>query len=458
MPALAILVPKFPESVSEGTLSRWHKKPGEAVKAGEKVADIETDKIVIDVTAPASGTLAQHGKPEGTVVRSGETIGTVDSDVTATASVPTSSPATPDRTAERMRSLPEEPQKPEKKPVAPSAPPLLTNPPTPPILPPLPNPPIPQSPNLPFPEQDYSPAVRHLLKEHSLNPTEITGHGRGGRLTKADIIRHLEHSPHLARQYGSEAPEVLAPEPEPPPIAAPEANPDKPVQRVKMSRLRATVAARLKEVQNTAAILTTFNEINMAAVMALRARYKEAFEKEHGVKLGFTGFFVKAVIEALCRYPVVNASVEGDEIVYHTFFDIGVAVSTPRGLVVPVLRDAERLSLADIERQIIDFGQRAKDGKLGMEDMSGGTFTISNGGVFGSMLSTPILNPPQSGILGLHKIQDRPVAENGQVVIRPIMYAALSYDHRIIDGRDAVSFLVAVKELIEDPTRLLLQV
>lgn len=457
MPALDILVPKFPESVSEGTLSRWHKKPGEAVKAGEKVADIETDKIVIDVTAPASGTLAQHSKPEGTVVHSGEKIGSVDSDVTATVAAPTPAPAAPDRTAERMRSLPEEPPKSEKKSPSLPTPPILPNPPTHPVSP-LPNPPIPQSPNLPFPEQDYSPAVRHLLKEHSLNPAEITGHGRGGRLTKADIIRHLEHSPHLARQYGGEAPEVLVPEPEPPPVAAPEANPDKPVQRVKMSRLRATVATRLKEVQNTAAILTTFNEINMAAVMALRARYKEPFEKEHGVKLGFTGFFVKAVIEALCRYPVVNASVEGDEIVYHTFFDIGVAVSTPRGLVVPVLRDAERLSLADIERQIIDFGQRAKDGKLGMEDMSGGTFTISNGGVFGSMLSTPILNPPQSGILGLHKIQDRPMAENGQVVIRPIMYAALSYDHRIIDGRDAVSFLVAVKELIEDPTRLLLQV
>jgi 2-oxoglutarate dehydrogenase E2 component (dihydrolipoamide succinyltransferase) len=301
--------------------------------------------------------------------------------------------------------------------------------------------------------------VRHLLKEHKLNPADIIGHGRGGAITKADVIRHLEHSPLLSLQFGGEAPATVVVEQElPPPPPLPAYSDNKPVQRVKMSRLRSTVAARLKDVQNTAAILTTFNEVNMAGVIALRSRYKEAFEKEHGIKLGFMPFFVKAVIEALVRYPVVNASVEGDEIVYHTYFDIGVAVSTPRGLVVPVLRDAERLSLADIERQIVDFGQRAQEGKLGLEDMTGGTFTISNGGVFGSMLSTPILNPPQSGILGLHKIQDRPVAENGQVVIRPMMYTALSYDHRIIDGREAVSFLVAVKELIEDPTRLLLQV
>lgn len=452
MPALDILVPKFPESVSEGTLSRWHKKAGEVLRAGEKIADIETDKIVIDVTAPTDGTLLPHVKTEGSVVRSNEVIGRMDTAAKAAVPAAKTPPISPP---------PPSPPKPEPKKIEPAAAPIE------PVATAVAKAesieaPVPRQEERSAPtflEADFGPAVRHLLKEHTLNPADIVGHGRGGRITKADIIRHLEHSPHLSRQYGEQSAEPKFIESEPTPVVArPEDNPDKPVQRVKMSRLRATVAARLKEVQNTAAILTTFNEVNMANIMALRTRYKESFEKEHGVKLGFTCFFVKAVIEALCRYPIVNASVEGDEIVYHTFFDIGVAVSTPRGLVVPVLRDAERLTLADIERQIANFGKRAQDGKLGMEEMTGGTFTISNGGVFGSMLSTPILNPPQSGILGLHRIQDRPVAENGQVVIRPMMYTALSYDHRIIDGREAVSFLVAVKELIEEPTRLLLQV
>ena len=457
-----IVVPKFPESVSEGTLSRWHKKAGDAVKAGEKIADVETDKIVIDVTAPSAGTLVRVTKPEGTIVRSNEVIGSLDAAGKAPApapAAPASEPpaktkpvAAPVRKAEAVPAptpVPPPPPAPEAPIAAPVAPkPVLAAP-----------APVAEETEPAFPEQDFSPSVRHLIREHKLNPAEITGHGRGGRITKADVLRHLEHSPHLSLQFGGGTPEVSVVETElPPPPPIPEVNAGKPVQRVKMTRLRATVAARLKEVQNTAAILTTFNEVNMAGVMALRARYKEAFEKEHGVKLGFSSFFVKAVIEALVRYPVVNASVEGDEIVYHTYFDIGVAVSTPRGLMVPVLRDAEQLTLAQIERQIADFGQRAKDGKLGLEDMAGGTFTISNGGIFGSLMSTPILNPPQSGILGLHKIQDRPVAENGQVVIRPMMYMALSYDHRIIDGREAVSFLVAVKELIEDPARLLLQI
>ena len=469
MPAIDIVVPKFPESIAEGTLSRWHKKTGDAVRAGEKIADIETDKIVIDVTAPAGGTLARIAKPEGTVVRSNELIGTVDSDGKA-AAAPAPTPA-PTRPTAPPAPAPTPAPAAKPKPAATPAPVVKAAPPAPPA--PTPEPVRPAAPlavaaaatpaesetATSFPDLDYSPAVRHLIKEHKLNPAEIIGHGRSGRITKADVLRHLEHSPHLSRHFGGEAPELVVAEAElPPPPPLPALDQQKPVQRVKMTRLRATVAARLKEVQNTAAILTTFNEVNMANVMALRARYKEAFEKEHGVKLGFMSFFVKAAIEALVRYPTVNASVEGDEIVYHTYFDIGVAVSTPRGLVVPVLRDAERLSLADIERQIVAYGQRAQAGQLGMEDMTGGTFTISNGGIFGSMLSTPILNPPQSGILGLHKIQDRPVAENGQVVIRPIMYLALSYDHRIIDGREAVSFLVAVKELIEDPTRLLLHI
>ena len=470
MPAVDIVVPKFPESVSEGTLSRWHKKAGSAVKAGEKIADVETDKIVIDVTAPAAGTLARITRPEGTVVRSNEVIGSVDTEGKATAAAaPEPAPkAAPPATPVKPKPAPAPaPRKAEPAPVAPPAPPapkMVSVPPPAPAPAPVRVPAVATPAAVPeetapsFVEHDFSPAVRHLIKEHKLNPAEITGHGRGGRITKADVLRHLEHSPHLSLQFGGGTPEVTVVEEElPPPPPLPALDADKPVQRVKMSRLRATVAARLKEVQNTAAILTTFNEANMASVMALRARYKESFEKQHGIKLGFSSFFVKAVIEALVRYPVLNASVEGDEIVYHTYFDIGVAVSTPRGLVVPVLRDAERLSLADIERQIADFGQRAQEGKLGMDEMTGGTFTISNGGVFGSLMSTPILNPPQSGILGLHKIQERPVAENGQVVIRPMMYTALSYDHRIIDGREAVSFLVAVKELIEDPARLLLQ-
>jgi|APTNR8051073442_1049403.scaffolds.fasta_scaffold00036_41 2-oxoglutarate dehydrogenase E2 component (dihydrolipoamide succinyltransferase) len=466
MPSVDIVVPKFPESVSEGTLSRWHKKAGAAVKAGEKIADVETDKIVIDVTAPAAGILARITKPEGTVVRSNEVIGSVDTEGKATPPAaaepaPKAAPAAPP--VKPKPTAPPAPRKAEPAPAAPPPPPapkvIPVPEPSPVRAPVMASPPVPEEAAPAFVEHDFSPAVRHLIKEHKLNPAEITGHGRGGRITKADVLRHLEHSPHLSLQFGGGTPDVTVVEEElPPPPPLPALNADKPVQRVKMSRLRATVAARLKEVQNTAAILTTFNEANMASVMALRARYKESFEKQHGIKLGFTSFFVKAVIEALVRYPVLNASVEGDEIVYHTYFDIGVAVSTPRGLVVPVLRDAERLSVADIERQIADFGQRAQEGKLGMDEMTGGTFTISNGGVFGSLMSTPILNPPQSGILGLHKIQDRPVAENGQVVIRPMMYTALSYDHRIIDGREAVSFLVAVKELIEDPARLLLQI
>lgn len=311
------------------------------------------------------------------------------------------------------------------------------------------------------PEEDFSPAVRRLIKEHKINPAEINAHGKGGRITKADVLRFLEHSPHLSRAFGSGVPDAP---PQPEPAAAPNIQPapapqtDRPVTRVKMTRLRARIAERLVQAQHTAAILTTFNEINMQAVMDIRARHREAFEKEHGIKLGFMSFFVKAAVDALSKFPIINASVEGDEIVYHQYFDIGIAVSSPRGLVVPVLRNAERLSLAEIERQIADFSARAKDGKLAIEELTGGTFTISNGGVFGSLLSTPILNPPQSGILGLHRIQERPVAENGQVVIRPMMYVALSYDHRIIDGREAVLFLVAVKEAIEDPTRLLLQI
>ncbi|HMP76900.1 MAG TPA: 2-oxoglutarate dehydrogenase complex dihydrolipoyllysine-residue succinyltransferase [Kiritimatiellia bacterium] len=443
MPALDVKVPKFPESVQEGTLSAWHKKAGQPVKAGEKIADIETDKIVIDVTAPGDGVLTDVRAAEGSTVRGEQVIASVDPAGAVSAAPVAPAPAPAPAAAAPAPAQP--------KPAAPPAPRTV---------PTAPPPPEPVKPSVDFEEDEYSPAVRRLIKEHSLNPSEITGHGKGGRITKTDVLRHLEHSPHLSRQIGSDTP-ALAPAPEtgassPAPAVIDPAG--RPVSRVKMTRLRARIAERLVQAQHTAAILTTFNEVNMQAVMDLRARYKEQFEKEHGIKLGFMSFFVKAVVEALARYPVVNASVEGDEIVYHQYFDLGIAVSSARGLVVPVLRNAEQLSLAEIELQIADFGKRAQDGKLALEELSGGTFTISNGGVFGSMLSTPILNPPQSGILGLHRIQERPVAEKGQVVIRPMMYTALSYDHRIIDGREAVLFLVALKEAIEDPSRLLLQI
>jgi 2-oxoglutarate dehydrogenase E2 component (dihydrolipoamide succinyltransferase) len=296
--------------------------------------------------------------------------------------------------------------------------------------------------------------VRRLIVENKLNPADITGTGRDGRITKADVLRFLEHSPMVSKRFGEVAPLPANVQAEP----APAAPSDRPEQRVRMTRLRQRIAERLVEAQHSAAILTTFNEVNMHAVMALRSRYKETFEKEHGIKLGLMSFFVKAAIEALTKYPAVNASVDGQDIIYHGYFDVGIAVSSPRGLVVPVLRNADRMSLADIETAIADFGKRAEEGKLAMEDLTGGTFTISNGGVFGSLLSTPILNPPQSAILGMHRIQQRPIVENDQIVARPMMYLALSYDHRIIDGREAVLFLVAIKEAIEDPARLLLQI
>jgi 2-oxoglutarate dehydrogenase E2 component (dihydrolipoamide succinyltransferase) len=432
MPAIDVKVPKFPESVSEGTLTTWHKKAGQPVKSGEKIADIETDKIVIDVTAPADGVLVDLREVEGATVRGDQVIAVVDAAASA--------PVQPEPIA----------------PASPTPPPAPAHETIPSVQAPTPQQ-LQDAPSIDFPEGDYSPAVRKLIKEHKLNPAEIAGHGKGGRITKADVLRHLEHSPHLSREFGSGVP--TAPPPAEPIAPAPTPSQgDRPVSRVKMSRLRARIAERLVEAQRTAAILTTFNEINMQAVMDIRARYKESFEKEHGIKLGLMSFFVKAAVEALAKFPIINASVEGDEIVYHQYFDLGIAVSSPRGLVVPVLRNAEQLSLAEIERQIADFAARAKDGKLTLEELSGGTFTISNGGVFGSLLSTPILNPPQSGILGLHRVQERPIAENGQVVIRPMMYVALSYDHRIIDGREAVLFLVALKEAIEDPSRLLLQI
>lgn len=424
-----IIAPPFPESIQEGTLSAWHKKPGDTIQKNEKVADIETDKIVLEVTAPESGTLMSINKNEGASVAGREPIGQIETAAGKTAPVATREVAP----AAAPGARPEAASASASKRAAGVA----------------------RVPAIEL-DDDLPPAVRKLILENDLNPAEIAATGRGGRITKADVIRHLEHSPHLATKYGDASVETPAIEDMVPPKAEEAREEQVAVHRVKMSRLRARIAERLVEAQHTAALLTTFNEINMKPVMELRAKYKADFEKEHGVKLGFMSFFVRAAVEALKKFPVINATVEGDEIVYFGHYHIGVAVSSDRGLVVPVIRNAEQLNLAQIEKATADFAVRAQAGKLDLEELSGGTFTISNGGVFGSLMSTPIVNPPQSGILGMHRIQDRPVAENGEVVIRPMMYIALTYDHRIVDGREAVQFLVNVKQNIEDPARMLL--
>jgi len=438
-----ITAPRFPESVSEGTLSRWHFKEGAAVRKAQKVADIETDKIVLEVTAETDGVLGPHTVKEGATVKSQQVIGSIAPGAVAAPEKPKAeAEAKPAAKAAVKSETPAESgrsQQPRHAGAKGAVPPSAQFAPLPPI------------------HDELPPSVRRLVAEHNLDISTIQGSGRNGQVTKADILRFIEHSPNVAIKFGEAAPSasIEMDTPAPAVIAPPTAKPE---QRVKMTRLRARIAERLVDAQRNAAILTTFNEVNMQPVMSLRDRYKEKFEKIHGAKLGFMSFFVKAAVEALTRYPIVNASVDGNEIVYHGYYNIGMAVSSPRGLVVPVMNDADQLSFAGIEKKILDFGKRAQDGKLDIEELQGGTFTISNGGVFGSMLSTPILNPPQSGILGLHRIQERPVAENGQVVIRPMMYLALSYDHRIIDGREAVLFLVAVKDAIEDPTRLLLNI
>ena len=414
-----VKVPSLPESVSDGTLVNWKKKPGEAVKRGENLVDLETDKVVLDIPAPADGVLGPILRQEGDIVTTGDVIATLEEGAVAEAAPAAAVPA----------------------PAAPA----------------------PAAPAAAAAEVDLeglSPAVRRLAAEHGLDINKVPGSGRNNRVTKADVLAFIE-----ARKSGAAAP-VAAAAPAvaaPAPVAAPAAPlaPDalgRVEQRVPMTRLRARIAERLLQAKNTTAMLTTFNEINMKPVMDLRSRYKDEFEKKHGVRLGFMGFFVKAVVEALKRFPAVNGSIDGNDIVYHGYYDIGVAVSSPRGLVVPILRDVDQMSVADIEKKIGEFGKKAKEGTLTVEEMTGGTFTITNGGVFGSLMSTPILNPPQSGILGMHATKDRPVAENGQVVIRPMMYVAHSYDHRIIDGREAVTFLVTVKECIEDPARLILNV
>jgi len=397
--AVEIKVPVLGESVVEAIVARWIKSAGEAVAADEPVVELETDKVTLEVPSPVSGVLADIVAAEGATVGVDALLALVEEGAAA-------APKSGDK----------------KEAPASAAPAAATGTPV------------------------LSPAVRKLVEDNNLNPAAIAGTGKDGRLTKADILKAIESG--AARQS------VSAATPAP---AGPRAS-DPREERVPMSRLRRMIASRLKEAQNNAAMLTTFNEVDMGAVMALRAEYKDEFEKNHGARLGFMGFFVRAVITALNEFPAVNAEIHGDDIIYKNFYNIGVAVGTPQGLVVPVLKDAQDMSLADIEKQVSDFGVRARDGKLGPADMSGGSFTISNGGVYGSLMSTPILNPPQSGILGMHKIQKRPMAVGDKIEIRPMMYLALSYDHRIIDGREAVSFLVRVKESIEDPRRLLLGV
>ncbi|WP_211472739.1 2-oxoglutarate dehydrogenase complex dihydrolipoyllysine-residue succinyltransferase [Collimonas humicola] len=419
MALLEVKVPQLSESVAEATLLAWHKKVGDAVKRDENLIDIETDKVVLELPAPADGVIVQLIKTDGSTVVADEVIAIIDTDASAKVS----------------------PMEVAAVPV-----PQAGNAPTPVAAPEL------QSKSA---AGIAMPAAAKMLAENNMSATQVAGSGKDGRVTKGDVIGAV------ANKAATPAPAPLAAAPAKAllqQVAAPtKANlDDRPEERVPMSRLRARIAERLVQSQSTNAILTTFNEVNMQPVMDLRTKYKDKFEKEHGVKLGFMSFFVKAAVAALKKYPIVNASVDGNDIVYHGYFDIGIAVGSPRGLVVPVLRDADQMSIADIEKKIGEFGAKAKDGKLTLDDLTGGTFSISNGGTFGSMLSTPIINPPQSAILGVHATKDRAVVENGQIVVRPMNYLAMSYDHRIIDGREAVLALVAMKEALEDPARLLL--
>ncbi len=402
-----VKVPQLSESVAEATLVSWHRKVGDYVKRDENLVDIETDKVVLETPAPDSGVLVKIVKGDGSTVIAKELIATIDTEAKADVAAPAAAVASVPAPA-----------------VASTAAPAVM------------------------------PAAQRIAADHKIDPGTLSGSGRGGRVTKGDVLDALQGAQTAKAQS---APAVPAASVRPAATAVDLGTlGERPEQRVPMSRLRARIAERLVQSQSTAAILTTFNEVNMQPVIDLRNRYKDKFEKEHGAKLGFMSFFVKAAVTALKRYPIVNASIDGNDVIYHGYFDIGIAVGSPRGLVVPIIRDADQLSLADIEKQISEFGKRAQDGKLTIEELTGGTFSISNGGVFGSMLSTPIINPPQSAILGVHATKERAVVENGQIVIRPMNYLAMSYDHRIIDGREAVLALVAMKEALEDPARILL--
>ena len=397
--SIEVKVPNLPESVADATIATWHKKIGDKVTRDENILDLETDKVVLEVPSPIDGILQEILFHEGDTVHSGDLLARIETGASAAATAP-ANPKGQDVSA--------------------------------------------------LDDKSTGPAVRRLLAENDLQPNQIKGSGKDGRVTKDDVMTFIESSrggaPVVAANVAKK------------PADVPMASSAREERRVPMSRLRAKVAERLLQAQHNAAMLTTFNEVNLKAVMDLRSRYKDGFEKKHGVKLGFMSFFTKAVVESLKRFPAVNASVDGQDIIYHGYYDIGIAVSTERGLVVPVIRDADQLTMAEIEQAISDAATRARLGKLSLEEMQGGTFTITNGGVFGSLLATPIINPPQTGILGMHKIEDRAVVEKGEIVIRPMMYVALSYDHRLIDGKDSVQFLVSVKELLEDPSRLLLNV
>jgi len=410
-----IRVPQLPESVADATLVAWHKQPGDPIRRDENLADLETDKVVLEVPAPANGIVREIRVQSGAVVTSGQVLAVIEEGAAAAAAAKPAAAASPAAALKgAARSAPAEEGK----------------------------------------DGRLSPSVRRLVEENQLNPAAIPASGRDGRLTKSDVVDYLGKKP------AAGAPPAVVPAAPAPPVqtrapkpAAPGARSE---QRVAMTRLRARIAQRLLEAQASQALLPTFNEVDLTATQELRARYKERFEKVHGVKLGFMSFFVKAAIEALKKYPVLNASVDGNDIVYHEYYDIGVAVSTDRGLIVPIVRDADTKSFAALEKEIADYARAAREGTLAIEDLTGGTFTITNGGVFGSLMSTPIVNAPQSAILGMHKIQDRPMVVNGQVAVRPMMYLAVTYDHRIIDGREAVQFLVSIKEALEDPGRMLL--
>lgn len=421
MAIVEVVVPQLSESVAEATLLNWYKKPGDAVKRDENLIDVETDKVVLEVPAPSAGVIVEILCEDGATVVAGQVLAKIDTEASASASAPVAASAPA---------------------AAPAAAP---------------------APSAGVDGSVAMPAAAKMMAENKLSADQIAGSGKDGRITKGDVIGTL-NAPAAAPAPAAKpaaAPAAAKPVSLLPEVKAP-LDPStliegRPEQRVPMSRLRARVAERLVQSQQTNAILTTFNEVNMKPVMDLRNKYKDKFEKEHGAKLGFMGFFVKAAVAALKKYPVLNASVDGNDIVYHGYFDIGIAVGSPRGLVVPIIRNADQMSIADIEMKIAEFGQKAKDGKLSLDDLTGGTFSISNGGVFGSMLSTPIINPPQSAILGIHATKERAVVENGEIVIRPMNYLAMSYDHRIIDGREAVLGLVAMKEALEDPARLLLE-
>jgi 2-oxoglutarate dehydrogenase E2 component (dihydrolipoamide succinyltransferase) len=405
MMSIEIKVPQLPESVTDATLVSWHKKPGEAVSRDENLVDLETDKVVLEVPAPSSGVIKELKVENGATVTSGQVLAILEAGEGAVAAAPAAKA--------------EAPAAAETKAAAAAG-------------------------------GKLAPSAKRMVEEHKLDASQIAGSGRDGRVSKGDVIQHMAGNK-------SAPAEAKAPAKQAPAVKLPAAVGSRNEQRVPMTRLRARIAERLIQAQSTAAMLTTFNEVDLTAVNEIRARYKDKFEKVHGVKLGFSSFFIKAAIEALRKFPAVNASIDGNDVVYHEYYDFGVAVSTERGLMVPVIRNAEALSFAELEQAVGDYAKKARDGSISLEELTGGTFTITNGGVFGSLMSTPILNPPQVAILGMHKIQERPMVVDGEIKIRPMMYLALTYDHRIVDGRESVQFLVAIKEALEDPARLLLQ-